>query len=364
MLAAVLFGAAAQVRDSPPVLGGPELRERVIERATATGEPFGLARERVIVEELQREFEREVDQRTLAQLRRGALIALIALLALSVAIGYFVSGVVLRPVSEITDRARALHDAAPDLSGRIALGGPDDELKELADTLDAFLDRTEAAVEGQRRFLADASHELRTPITTAQTNLDVALSDPTASGAELRGAASVALEQLRRMGRLIGDLLFVERARAREPEHVSVPDLVEEVLTELATRAEAREVRLSGDGARGVAFANREDLRRALVNLVENAIVHNRPGGEVQVRTRPGAELLEILVEDDGPGIDPSEHDRIFHRFHRGGQGDGSGLGLAIVRELTERMGGEVAVESGSPTGARFVLRVPAGAAS
>jgi signal transduction histidine kinase len=358
VLAIVLLVATAQVREAP-TLRGPELRERAFQRAQETGLSPREARRLVAEEQFQALVEREIDQRTLEQLRDGALIGLVGLLALSFVIGYFVSGLVLRPVSQITSRARALYDRAPDLSGRIDLGGPDDELRELADTLDAFLGRTESAVESQRRFLADASHELRTPLTTAQTNLDVVLADPTATTRDLRGAASVAREQLRRMGRLVADLLLTERARAQQAETIVAADLVGEVVAELTPRAKGRDIRLVATGTEGVVYGHREEMRRALTNVVENAIVHNRPGGSVRISSRSADGALAIVVEDDGPGIDPSRQEEIFRRFHRAGHGEGTGLGLAIVKDLIEHMGGSVEVESANGEGARFVLRVP-----
>ncbi len=354
----VLIVAAAQVRDAPS-LRGPELRERALQRAQETGIDPREARRIVAAEAFAADLDRQIDQRTLEQLRNGALIGLVALLLLSVLIGYFVSGLVLRPVSQITSRARELYARAPDLSGRIDLGGPDDELKELSDTLDAFLVRTESAVESQRRFLADASHELRTPLATAQTNLDVVLSDPTATTSDYRGAATIAREQMRRMGRLVSDLLFVERASARRPETIIAADLVGEIVAELTPRAEGREITLVSQQTNGAAYAYREDVRRALTNLIENAIVHNRAGGTVRVSSAMVDGMLDIAVEDDGPGIDPAQQEEIFRRFHRAGHGEGTGLGLAIVKELMERMGGSVELSSGNGSGARFVLHVP-----
>jgi signal transduction histidine kinase len=362
LLGGVLTVFAIQQTDARDI-GPRELRERAIERSIQTGLPFPEARDQVFIEQLQREVEREIDQRTFARLRTIVVFGLVALLVLSFAIGYAVSGLVLRPVTRITGRARELHDRAPDLSGRIDLGGPDDELKELADTLDAFLDRTEEAVGGQRRFLADASHELRTPVAAAQTTLDVVLEDPKAGLGDYRAAAATAREQLRRMGRLVSDLLLVERSAHRAPEQIVLADLIGEVVADLSPRAESRGIGLTVESAAGIAAARRDDLRRVLTNLIENAVVHNRPGGEVRVASEVQGDELRISVSDDGPGIDPDLRDTIFQRFHRAGHGDGTGLGLAIVRELTERMGGAVEVETPERGGARFVVRLPAAGA-
>lgn len=362
-LAGVLLVFAAQVRDSPS-FDRRDVREQVDRLVRESGLPGPVARDQVFEQLTEQELEARTDRRTLVQLRNVALGGLLGLLILSAIIGYVVSGFLLRPVSQIASRARALYDRAPDLSGRIGLGGPDDELREIADTFDAFLDRTETAMDSQRRFLADASHELRTPITTAQTNLDVVLDHEDAEIGEFRHAATVARDQLRRMGQLVSDLLFIERSGTRGEEKVALDALISGSLDDLRPRADAREITLSAEPGDLEVRLRAEDLRRAVTNLVENAIVHNRPGGRVVIDTEAVNGVVRIGVTDDGPGIDPSEHEAIFRRFHRAGHGEGSGLGLAIVRELMERMGGSVHVEIPPDGGARFVLSAPLSGAS
>jgi signal transduction histidine kinase len=281
---------------------------------------------------------------------------------LSLGIGYLVAGRVLAPVSRITARARELGAAAPDLSGRIALGGPDDELKELADTLDGFLDRLEAAMAGQRRFLADASHELRTPLAAAQATLDVVLADPDADVDEHRHAAGVAGSQLRRMGRLVSDLLVLERRSGSRPAVVDLQATAAEVARELAPLAEERGVSLQvRPGARASVEADPDDLRRIAANLMENAVIHNRPGGRAEAWIERTGGWVRLIVADNGPGIAPDDQERIFERFARAADGPGgTGLGLAIVRELAWAAGGEVALASRPGAGSAFAVSLPA----
>ena len=291
-----------------------------------------------------RRFERAVNHESLDRLRTAGLWSLGGILVLSLGIGWLVAGRVLRPVARITTRTRQLAVAAPDLSGRIRLGGPDDELRRLSDTIDGLLDRIEDGVQSKRRFLADAAHELRTPIATARTTLDVALVAPDDEPAELRQAAQTANRHLARMGRLVGNLLVLERGPGGRPAVVDLQRVASEVATDLAPLAAEREVDLAvRPGPRAAVAADSDDLRRVVANLIENAVVHNRPGGRAEVGvTRADGRVL-LSVDDDGPGVPPAERERVFARLHRADRrSGGSGLGLAIARELALAAGGDV----------------------
>lgn len=360
MLGAIYAVLASRVDDTP--ISDREFRELVLDTAREQGLPPRLVAPEIDRDLREGERERQINRETLAQLRAIAPIALLGLLMLSLAIAYLVAGRVLAPVTRIASRARALADRAPDLSGRINLGGPDDELRDLADTLDDLLDRSESALESQRGFLADASHELRTPLAAAQTNLDVALENPDASAGELRHAAAVARGQIGRLSRMVGDLLALERGTSGRPAPLSLRGVCESAIADLTAAAAEREVALSlepGPDAR-VRF-DPDDLRRVLTNLIENGIVHNGPGGEVRVTVTREASRAHVQVADDGPGIPPGEEERIFDRFHRASGGaPGTGLGLAIVRELVESGGGQVMLDSVGSSGARFLVSLPA----
>ncbi len=363
MLGAIYAVLASRVDDTP--ISDREFRELVLETARERGVPPGA-----VIPEIERNFrqgerERRINRETLSQLRSLAPIALLGLLILSLVIAYLVAGRVLAPVTRIASRARALADRAPDLSGRIDLGGPDDELRELADTLDDLLDRSESALESQRGFLADASHELRTPLAAAQTNLDVALDNPDASADELRHAASVARSQLGRLGRMVGNLLALERGSAGRTASLSLRDAAEAVIADLAGLAgDAEATVVLEPGPDPHVRFDPDDLRRVLTNLIENAIVHNRRGGSVRVAVAPDGDGARLEVSDDGPGIPRGEEHRIFDRFHRAsGSGPGTGLGLAIVRELLAAGGGSVEAGPSDSGGALFRVRMPGTAA-
>ena len=364
MLVAMYAVLASRVDDTP--ISDREFRERVLEVARERGVPPRAVAPEIGRDLREAERERRINRETLAELRGIAPVALLGLLVLSLAIAWLVAGLVLAPVSRIAARARALADRAPDLSGRIDLGGPADELRDLADTLDDLLDRAEDAVESQRGFLADASHELRTPLAAAQTNLDVALDNPDATSSELRHAASVARAQIGRLSRMVGNLLALERGSAGRAESLSLRDAARAAIADLAPAAADREVAVAlAPGIDAWVFADADDLRRILSNLIENAIVHNRAGGKVEVRVSAAPAGGRVSVADDGPGVPVGEATRVFDRFHRASDGEpGSGLGLAIVRSLVEESGGSVTLEPPAGRGATFHVTLPSAPAA
>lgn len=312
-------------------------------------------------------LEHLVNQRALETLRNRAFLLLSILFVASLVVGWLVAGLVLVPIGRITSVARQIQ--ATDLSRRIALGGTNDELRGLADTFDEMLDRLEGAFEQQRRFIQDASHELRNPLAVMQTNLDVALADPGASAEDLRRTASVVRRSAERMGRLVEDLLAYARHALPDQqwEDVELATLVAETVDEFAAPAEARSIALTAAPTAGTAVtADRTELKRALANLVGNAcrLAPERSTVEVSCGEQEGWAYLSVA--DQGPGIAAEDLDRIFERFWRApGQVDAdgerrSGLGLTIVKEIAERHHGRVAVASVEGRGSTFVLWLPA----
>ncbi|MGE4566076.1 MAG: HAMP domain-containing sensor histidine kinase, partial [Acidimicrobiales bacterium] len=290
---------------------------------------------------------------------------LVALFLASMVIGWYVSGMVLRPIGRITAVAR--HIQATDLSQRIELGGPTDELRDLADTFDNMLDRLDEAFEGQRRFIQEASHELRNPLAVMRTNLDVVMGDPEATTGDFRIAGEVAGRSAIRMSALVDDLLLYAHHKRpdaqREPLDLSI--LVAETVEDFAaaaTRAQAvlnakvaPDLLVVGDGVA---------LRRALANLLNNALRVVDPQGLVAVTAGHDDQQIWISVADDGPGLSAQDLPRVFQRFWKGDRAssreDGrSGLGLAIVRQIAEGHGGQVTVRSGLGEGATFTLWFP-----
>ncbi|MDE0927915.1 MAG: HAMP domain-containing sensor histidine kinase [Acidimicrobiales bacterium] len=310
-------------------------------------------------------FEQAVNRRALTQLRSYSVASLVALFAASMVIGWYVSGMVLRPIGRITAVAR--HIQATDLSQRIELGGPTDELRDLADTFDNMLDRLDEAFEGQRRFIQEASHELRNPLAVLRTNLDVVMDDPEATTEDFRMAGEVAGRSAIRMSALVDDLLLYAHHKRpdaqREPLDLSV--LVSETVEDFAATAARAPAALNAVVAPGLlVVGDGVALRRALANLLNNALRVVDPQGSVAVTAGHDDQQIWISVADDGPGLSAQDLTRVFQRFWKGDRAssreDGrSGLGLAIVRQIAEGHGGQVTVRSEVGEGATFTLWFP-----
>jgi signal transduction histidine kinase len=303
-------------------------------------------------------------ERALEQLNAQYVLALGGMLLVAAALGYLVAGQALAPVRRVTGLARRVTQER--LDERIAMRGPSDELRELADTVDGMLDRLAAAFDGQRRFVANASHELRTPLTVIRAEVEVALADPDASVAELRHMGEVVLEAADRTQSLLDSLMVLARSQQALPrrEPVDLAVAARAAAATCATEAEVRQVNVALDLAPAPLEGDPPLVERLVANLVENAVRHNEPGGRVQVTTRPGL----VRVENTGADIAPEDVRRLaepFERLGRDSDGPGAGLGLSIVRavadahaaelELRPRAGGglevEVAFPHSSPSG-------------
>jgi len=310
--------------------------------------------------------QRAVNERALDALRVYSFWALLALFFLSLIVGWIVSGRLLRPLGEISNSVREIQ--ASDLKQRIDLGGPNDELRQLADTFDDMLGRLDEAFEGQRQFIHEASHELRNPLAVIRTNLEVTLADPDASAEELRHAAEVVERSSERMARLVDDLLVYARkgTLSLERDPVDVALLINEAAEEFTAPAMAAGVHLVHQAAGGLwVVGDRLALRQALGNLLANAIRYSPEGTTVRLRCGLEGPWVWLAVEDQGPGIDLVDQDRVFQRFWRGDSREGrqqgrSGLGLTIVRQIAEAHGGEVKLVSQVDHGSAFALWLPA----
>ena len=310
-------------------------------------------------------FEQAVNRRALTQLRSYSVASLVALFLASMVIGWYVSGMVLRPIGRITAVAR--HIQATDLSQRIELGGPTDELRDLADTFDNMLDRLDEAFEGQRRFIQEASHELRNPLAVMRPNLDVGMDDPEATTEDFRIAGEVAGRSAIRMSALVDDLLLYAHHKRpdaqREPLDLSI--LVAETVEDFAAAAARVPAILNAEVAPDLlVVGDGVALRRALANLLNNALRVVDPQGSVTVTAGHDDQQIWISVADDGPGLSAQDLPRVFQRFWKGDRAssreDGrSGLGLAIVRQIAEGHGGQVTVRSELGEGATFTLWFP-----
>jgi signal transduction histidine kinase len=317
-----------------------------------------------------RELERVVNSRTLTKLRNYSFGALGVLFVASLGVGWVVAGRVLRPIGRITSVARDIQ--ATDLSRRIELPGPDDELKQLGDTFDAMLARLDAAFAAQRQFVADASHELRNPLAIIRTNVDVALADPRADPEDLRHTIVVVKRASDRMARLVDDLLAL--ARRQEPilehEPVDLGVAVTEASDDFVVPAAARNIVLDRAIAPGVVVTgDRDALKRAVANLLENAVRLAPEGSRIRLATGGEGDQAWIAVADEGPGIAPEDQPHVFDRFWRADKGrsradGGTGLGLAIVRQIAEGHGGQIRLRSKVGVGSSFVIWLPVAASS
>ncbi|GIE21411.1 sensor histidine kinase [Winogradskya humida] len=308
------------------------------------------------------DIEAAVNYDTLQYLRTYSLIALGGLFVASLGIGWVLSGRALRPVGAIARTAREIQ--ATDLTRRIRLEGPRDELRDLADTIDSMLDRLDRAFQGQRQLIDDASHELRSPLAIIRTNIDASLNAPEATIEERERAVAVVDRATTRMSRLVEDLLATARRDASELTDADVD------LSELAR--EAGEESFLPDRPLHLRFVTAEDLqligdadalRRAVGNLLSNAVRLAPVSSTVTVATGRTGSWLWLAVADEGPGIAPDDLPRVFDRFWRGSSPSKerrTGLGLAIVRQIVESHGGQVAAYSELGVGSTFVLWLPA----
>ncbi|MGB5757109.1 MAG: HAMP domain-containing sensor histidine kinase, partial [Acidimicrobiales bacterium] len=307
-------------------------------------------------------FEYNAYLRALDELKKASLTGLAILFVVAFAAGWFLAGSALRPVHRMTMVARDI--TATDLSRRIGLPGPDDEMKGLADTFDAMLDRLQGAFEDQRRFVQDASHELRNPLAVARANLELALSDPNATVADVRASAEVAMRSTERMAALVDDLL--DQARSGMPAvartEVDLVAMAGDVVEEFSAAARQRHLVLAlvAPMAPLVAKGDGPALRRALINLVANAVRLAPANTTVTVSVARGDHCAVVSVADAGPGISVADHDNVFKRFWRGDpSGGGTGLGLSIVKQIAERHGGTASVESTLGSGSTFRIKLP-----
>ncbi|MFF3272589.1 sensor histidine kinase [Streptomyces chrestomyceticus] len=266
-----------------------------------------------------------------------SLLALLGLTVVAFAFGYAMAGRVLSPLGRITRTAQRV--AGSDLHRRIELGGPDDELKELADTFDEMLDRLDRAFESQRRFVANASHELRTPLAINRTLLEVQLADPGASP-ELAQLGKTLLATNERSEQLVEGLLLLARSENKivDKKPVDLAEVASQAVDQARTEAQAKGVEMRGVRRQAFVQGNGVLLERIALNLVQNAVRYNIPqDGWVEVTTEPQQGCAVLVVSNTGPAVPAYEVENLFEPFRRlrterTGSDKGVGLGLTIVR--------------------------------
>ena len=312
------------------------------------------------------DFERAVTDNALSLLKNYSFLALGVLFIVSLGVGWVVAGRLLAPIDRITDVARRIQ--ATDLSGRISLVGPEDELKRLADTFDSMLERLDAAFVAQRRFIADASHELRNPLAVIRTNLDVVLSDPKSDENALRDTSAVVRRATERMSKMVDDLLALARLESPQQldERVDIGEVANEIAEEFAAVAQSHDVVLRRSISDGIFVAgDRYALKRALANLAQNALRYAPSDSSITIAAGTKDGWVWTAVEDQGPGIAPEHRQQVFERFWRADKSrsrslGGSGLGLSIVQQVAQAHSGLVKISSEVGRGSTFVIWIPA----
>ncbi|MFE7142479.1 sensor histidine kinase [Streptomyces sp. NPDC057644] len=300
-------------------------------------------------------------QHALDSLLNRALLALVGLSVMAFAFGYAMAGRVLSPLGRITRTARRV--AGTDLTRRIELDGPDDELKELADTFDDMLDRLERAFTAQQRFVGNASHELRTPLAINRTLLEVHLSDPEAPP-ELHQLGKTLLATNERSEQLVEGLLLLARSDNQiiERKPVDLAEVAERAIDQTRAEALARKVEIRGERGSAGVQGNGVLLERIALNLVQNAVRYNVPDdGWVEVTTEVHDGQALLVVSNTGPVVPAYEIDNLFEPFRRlrterTGSDKGVGLGLSIARSVARAHGGRIIAEPRE--GGGLVMRV------
>jgi two-component system, OmpR family, sensor kinase len=294
-------------------------------------------------------------------LRALAILLAIAVVALLVAslIAWVSVGRILRPLKEIVSAADAISREG-DLSRKIPESGRRDEVGVLGATFNRMLARLDAAFRRERRFISEASHELRTPITICRGHLEVL--GPNPERHQVRDAIDVVIDELGRLGRIVEDMTTLARVddpAFLQPREIALDAFVEEVGVKAETLLDGRltvEPAEAGAAVRG----DPQRLTQALLNLLNNAAVHGRDEARVALRVVPEPDAWRFEVADEGGGLPANQEENVFRPFHRGkATPAGRGLGLAIVRGVAEAHGGSAGVENRLGEGATFWIRVP-----
>jgi two-component system, OmpR family, sensor kinase len=299
-------------------------------------------------------------QSTLRAILGPLLVANALLVVLGAVLAYVAIGRALAPVRRITRTAAGITDG--DLSRRIGYRGPRDEVGSLAETFDAMLSRLQSGFQQRQSFYTLASHELRTPLTIVRGHLEILRRSPRSSQAGIRDTLDIVLQEVDRIAGDVGDMLLLGRMLLGQAGPRKPLDVVD-VLADVHRKAHglgARDWRLDAPAPVHV-LADPEQLGRAMLNLVTNALRHTRDGDTVRLAARAAGAWAEVEVADSGQGIPAADLPRVFDPWYRAGGRDGrvGGLGLVIVREVALAHGGRVEVVSRVGEGTTFTVRVP-----
>ncbi len=298
-------------------------------------------------------------------LERAMLLGIPLAVLFAIAGGLSISRRALRPLGEMASQAEAI--GSHNLHARLSIANPRDELGTLGHAFNGLLERLAASLQQQRTFMADASHQLRTPVSVIRTAAQVTLSRKQRSETEYRESLDVVAREAQRLTKSVEDMFILALADAEARPLQCAPlyldELVGEVVDDLRLVADARHITLRGDSAGETPFLGDEYLlRQMLSNLLENAIRHTPPLGTVTVSLTRAPGTLTVAVTDTGPGIAPDDADRIFERFVRlgpSGSESGGGLGLPIARWIADAHRGTLCLASSGSNGSQFVVTLP-----
>jgi signal transduction histidine kinase len=376
----VLAGAALLAIASGLVVGRAS-SQAVGVSSSAGGQSLqsSLARDQHLINQLEAQVNTGTGSGQLShQLFLASLMALGIMAVVAGVLGWVLAGRALRPLRIITATARRISE--DNLDERLAFAGPQDELKDLADTIDGLLERLEGAFAAQRRFVANASHELRTPLATMRASLDVAMAKPEPPPVQTVMLASRLQAELDRVDELLEGFLVLARA-----QHGALPDQTAVSLGDIATAslavragaiaARALVVHTSVSAGTAAVIGSQALVSRMVDNVVDNAIVHNERGGWISVAAGSHDRVASVVVENGGPILDQEQVAQLaqpFRRLGRSGtsagrvatEGGGSGLGLSIVAAIAAAHGGALALSARPEGGLRVVITLPLASAT
>jgi two-component system OmpR family sensor kinase len=294
--------------------------------------------------------------------RAMSLGVLIALLAAAVG-GWLIGRQTLKPLTHMAEQLGRINERNPE--GRLVAPPVDDELGQLAASFNGLLDRLASAMNHQRQFMADASHELRTPVSVVRTAAQVTLAKEVRTAEEYRESLVIVGEQANRLSRLVDAMFLLSRAEAQgvplRREFLNLDDILADSARALRVLANQRDVVVTTDGDQEVGLTGDDALLRQMIgNLLDNAIRHAQASGRVVADLKRSTDRVMLRITDDGPGIAATDRDRIFERFFRLGASNGAGLGLPIARWIAEAHGGTLRLEGSDPGCTTFVVTLPA----
>jgi signal transduction histidine kinase len=306
--------------------------------------------------------QKRLADRVLNRLVAQYLEVLAGIVVVAVGAGWLLAGRLLRSVRRVSAVARQV--TGGNLAERVSLGGPRDELRELADSFDAMLARLDEMFSSQRRFIADASHELRTPLAVMRAEIDVLAENPAAAAHDIEASTATLRRQLARSEELIDALLALARS---EPEllinePVDLGDVARQVLEGIIPDPASRNLRLRQSIAPAIVDGDRRLLVGLVTNLLANAIKHNHDGGWLELRTEARDGNPVLIVDNGGPVLAPASVEELARPFARGGTartGGGHGLGLTIAKAVAEAHNGELTMEPHPDGGLRVTASLP-----